>query len=124
MEDGNISYIFSEEGGDIRNKVDIIVGATSSNRDNHSAFLIRVLDDEGDGLRPCKLEETKASVHVPIAVDHGLSRPVCNVNRPLYKTGKFWIVLFVAVLAILGIAFLVSKCSGSELQIPKIGNLH
>ncbi len=42
MEDDNLKYIFSEKGGDIQNKVNIIIKATSQNHDNHSAHLIRI----------------------------------------------------------------------------------
>ena len=95
MEDDNISYIFSDEGGDIRNKVDIIVEATSENRDNHSAFLIHVVDTE-------------------------LNMPVCQGGKPQHTAIRFWIILFVAVLTLLAIFLLVSKCSGTEWHVPDI----
>ena len=42
MEDVDIRYIFSNAGGDIKKKADIIIKATEGNKDNHTAFLIRV----------------------------------------------------------------------------------
>lgn len=48
MEDNHIRNIFSEQGGDALTKVDIITKATAENRDNHSAFIIRIDDVEGN----------------------------------------------------------------------------
>lgn len=42
MEDENLKYIFSDSGGDISNKIEIIKRATADNNDNHSAILVRV----------------------------------------------------------------------------------
>lgn len=46
MEDNAIRNIFSLSGGNIEQKVDILTGATSSNRDNHSALLVQVISVE------------------------------------------------------------------------------
>lgn len=43
MEDEAICNIFSHSGGNIEQKVDILTGATSSNRDNHSALLVHII---------------------------------------------------------------------------------
>ena len=44
MEDDNIKYIFSEKGGDIDNKVDMLIKITDHNHDNHSAILLLITD--------------------------------------------------------------------------------
>lgn len=47
MEDGTaLRNIFSEMGGDDESKVAILTSATARNRDNHSAFIIHILDVE------------------------------------------------------------------------------
>lgn len=49
MDNGtSLRNIFSEKGGDIDNKVKILTGATIENRDNHSAFIVEILDVEGE----------------------------------------------------------------------------
>lgn len=47
MEDRNIRFNFSEMTGDIDNKVKVLTSATTTNRDNHSAILVRVTEVEG-----------------------------------------------------------------------------
>lgn len=42
MEDNNIQFIFSEEAGEAKEKVEMIIRATADNRDNHTAFIIRI----------------------------------------------------------------------------------
>ena len=44
MDDGNLLFNFSEATGDDENKVKILTQATSQNSDNHSAFIIHVMD--------------------------------------------------------------------------------
>ncbi len=47
MDDSNICFIFSEDGGDIDSKCNMLLNATRENRDNHTAWIIHVLDVEG-----------------------------------------------------------------------------
>lgn len=47
MEDENLKFIFSEKGGDIKNKINILINATAQNHDNHSAILINIVTTEG-----------------------------------------------------------------------------
>lgn len=51
MEDDAIRNIFSNAGGDIDEKVKILIGATSKNKDNHSAILVRVIDVYSDSVK-------------------------------------------------------------------------
>ena len=44
MDDENIRFIFSDEGGSAKNKVDMLKKVTVDNRDNHSAILVHILD--------------------------------------------------------------------------------
>lgn len=44
MEDDALKNIFSKSGGDIDNKVKILTGATSENKDNHTAILVQIKD--------------------------------------------------------------------------------
>ncbi len=44
FEDEHIQYYFSEEGGDIDSKVEKLIAYTENNRDNHTAYLIHIID--------------------------------------------------------------------------------
>ncbi|MBE6240634.1 MAG: serine/threonine-protein phosphatase [Bacteroidales bacterium] len=59
MEDENICFIFSDKAGDDANKVNIIIRATEDNKDNHSAYFIRVEDVIG---APVSAPETEPVV--------------------------------------------------------------
>lgn len=48
MEDANIKYIFSDRTGDIQNKAELIKKLTANNRDNHSAWLVRIVNVTDD----------------------------------------------------------------------------
>lgn len=54
MEDDNICFNFSAMTGDDPNKVRVLTEATHYNHDNHTAFIIHILDVEG---KPEPLEE-------------------------------------------------------------------
>lgn len=49
IEETNLRYVFSEEGGDLAAKRDKLLRATEENSDNHSAFIVRVVRVEGAG---------------------------------------------------------------------------
>ncbi len=44
MEDENIKYIFSEEVGDAKKKIETIIKVTEQNHDNHTAILVEIKD--------------------------------------------------------------------------------
>ena len=48
-EDENIRFIFSELGGDIDRKQNILLRSTTSNRDNRTAILVQITDVTGAG---------------------------------------------------------------------------
>ena len=47
MEEEHIRFNFSAQTGSDENKIRILIEATSQNRDNHSAFVVHILDVEG-----------------------------------------------------------------------------
>ena len=51
MEDDNLRFNFSAMTGDDENKVHVLTEATRFNRDNHTAFIIHILDVEGEPER-------------------------------------------------------------------------
>lgn len=60
MENGtSLRNIFSARGGDAARKKEILRGATAANRDNHSAFIIEIIDVKGDAA-PAPLPATHA----------------------------------------------------------------
>lgn len=46
MDDSTIRFIFSNSTGDIDNKAEMLIQATRENKDNHTAFLIHILEVE------------------------------------------------------------------------------
>ena len=62
MEDDNICFNFSAMTGDDPNKVRVLTEATHYNHDNHTAFIIHILDVEG---KPEPLEEKDERKPVP-----------------------------------------------------------
>lgn len=56
MEDDNIRFNFSAMTGDDDNKVRVLTDATHYNRDNHTAFIIHILDVEGQPVAAEKPE--------------------------------------------------------------------
>lgn len=52
MDDDAIRYIFSEKTGSIDNKVRLLTQATEHNKDNHTAFLVHIVDVQGEVEHP------------------------------------------------------------------------
>lgn len=61
MEDDNIRFNFSAMTGDDANKVNILTNATYYNRDNHTAFIIHILDVEGAPAAMPTAQHTQAA---------------------------------------------------------------
>lgn len=78
MDEGSpLKNIFSLQGGDDEQKVEILKKVTKNNRDNHTAFIVHILDVEGPFPEPEALTETKseqasAPEHLPEAVDEAI----------------------------------------------------
>jgi len=62
MDDSTIRFIFSEATGDIDSKVEMLTQATRENRDNHTAFLIHILEVED----PIHVKEEPSDVLPPL----------------------------------------------------------
>lgn len=58
MDEQNLRYIFSLEGGDLRAKHDTLLRATAENTDNHSAFIILIEEVTGHAVAQADEEET------------------------------------------------------------------
>ncbi len=76
MENGDsLRNIFSKMGGDDKNKVEILTGATDENRDNHTAIIVHILDV----IDPIVVKEEAATIaamptkHVAIVNDDDVS---------------------------------------------------
>lgn len=52
MDDNNIRFMFSDATGDIDSKTEKLTQATYYNRDNHTAFIIHILEVEGSAPTP------------------------------------------------------------------------
>ena len=110
MEDEHVQYIFSDEAGDIDKKVDIIIKATANNRDNHTAFLIRIDEVEG-----ALMEEVAAgSVEMAEAPLETVEESVEVVQEQNYsnisedeapKTSRKWLPILVILCLIAGLLF-------------------
>lgn len=121
MDDSAIRFIFSDSTGDIDKKVEMLTLATRENRDNHTAFLVHVLEVECD--QPIKKTTTALQ---PLMGDVDDSQPqtprntaIVNKteNNPIrmeasYRTdskdvpagisGKTMIVVLAALLLLIG----------------------
>lgn len=67
MDDTNIRFIFSDKGGDAQNKVGILTQATVENRDNHTAFVIEILDVEGEPVMGAEQSAPAVGTHCIMA---------------------------------------------------------
>lgn len=108
MENGQVlKNIFSAQGGTDERRIEILRGATEENRDNHTAFIIRVEDvtgsvfvappsDRTDGHMAVVEEDEDASVSAGEGSGNG--QPVANGDK-VPKTGwrKFLSVRNIAV---------------------------
>lgn len=54
MDDDNIRFIFSDVQKTDERKVEVLLNGTKGNSDNHSAFIIHIIDVEGEAALPVK----------------------------------------------------------------------
>lgn len=111
MEDNNLKYIFSEKGGSIENKVDMLIKVTYENRDNHSAHLIQITDV----IDPIPVEETIQIPEMLIAKvedDNNKEEVVATTNMSPSKAKMqrnnrniLWLALVVIFLGLLGLGY-------------------
>ena len=88
MESGeSLLNIFSDQGGDARRKTEILTGATADNRDNHTAFIIRIVDVIGDSPQ---LERRKVVI----------------ADKPVESgSGRAWLYVILAAVLIAAICY-------------------
>lgn len=86
MEDDRILEIFSEAGGDDRAKVETLKKETAGNQDNHTAFIVHVLDVVGDSAPKASNgmpSSTASGESAPAAVPKAEAMPKPKQNAPL-----------------------------------------
>lgn len=125
MTDEQLCYHFSEAGGDDERKVRNLRLATQENRDNHTAFIIHILDVEGAPLKsaaPVMHEETVRTLKTPAdaasetrtnathsprqeSAHHASASP--KPEKPAKGAGKGILYFIIALLAIALIVVLV-----------------
>ncbi len=100
MEDENLKFIFSAKGGDITNKIDILVKATAHNHDNHSAILIHIVDvddivpytstsnDAGLIMAQVSDETNKPNATQDRNIDDSIQNKD-NYKKPQYRPNRF-----------------------------------
>lgn len=75
MESGeSLKNIFSEMGGPDKNKVEILKSVTEKNRDNHTAFIIHILEVENPMEAPVKENTTADDKFVAIVEEEDLEK--------------------------------------------------
>lgn len=104
MENGtSLRNIFSHEGGDDANKLDILVKATADNADNHTAIIVHITDVEGVPIN----KTVDASTIIPLLYDSRESEMQATPDnkccraitcRHRFYNIMFWVMLLVAVI--------------------------
>ena len=100
MEDENIKHIFSEKYSD-EQKVDMIIKVTQDNRDNHTAFLVHVLDVIGDV--PITNPVPVAAKSVPVEEKPKVNKvvPNCSSSGKAKNGGAVYILIIGVVIGVL-----------------------
>lgn len=117
MEDENIKHIFSEKYSD-EQKVDMIIKVTQDNRDNHTAFLVHVLDVIGEA--PITNPVPVAAKPVPVEEKPKVNKvvPNCSTSGKTKNGGAVYILIIGVVMGVLIATavfyFLGDKFSGSS----------
>lgn len=114
MEDGSsLRNIFSEQGGTDENKVEILRSVTEDNRDNHTAFIVHILEVT-DPIAVKREEKFTAIVE-----DDNRAKPVASPKRSMRPmVVRFLIAAFVVALLLVGINFLINSCSSDDKKVP------
>lgn len=90
IEDENIKNIFSEKGGDLQNKTNILTKVTKNNHDNHSAILIQVVNiiDPISSNKKISYQSTQSDVPTDMTNNHGYANSGGNNNNATNKYTK------------------------------------
>lgn len=111
MEDDDLKNIISEEGGDDNDKINMILKATSQNKDNHSAILVHIMDvidpfpiEKADTAVPHSSYSEYADHDCEITVPSNVSESSRKLPFNLHKNkNKKWLGIVVAILIVTGI---------------------
>lgn len=131
MEEGiSIKNIFSELGGSDENKVDILKSVTEQNCDNHSAFIIHVIDviDPIEEKNHCLVNTEPLQADKFTAIVEESEEDVSNVKDQLEKAEKkrpkiysyppknkvFLGILATFFIAVIAIVYGMKSCSRGE----------
>jgi protein phosphatase len=100
MEDENIKHIFSEKYSD-EQKVDMIIKVTEDNRDNHTAFLVHVLDVIGEApiTKPVSVDAKPIPVETKPKVNKVV--PNCSTSGKTKNGGAVYILIIGVVIGVL-----------------------
>jgi len=107
MEDDNLRFIFSDGGGNVDNKIDILKKVTADNRDNHSAIIVHVLGVENTSDKIINVQKENTS-NVPVKKKRNDVQGMDVTTR----TPKRWRVLLLAIGLLMLCVFLVGKYLG------------
>ncbi len=102
LDDDNIKFIFSDSGGNVENKTNILIQTTEYNHDNHTAIIVHITDvittlDDTDRMNPeCQI------------IDNDID--VKKINNK-YK----WIVLALVLLLVFIVFVIVNNVSDKKI---------
>ena len=107
MEDDNLRFIFSDGGGNVDNKIDILKKVTADNRDNHSAIIVHVLGVENTSDKIINVQKENTS-NVPVKKKRNDVQGMDVTTRTSKRW--FWVLLVIGLLMVCG--FYVGKYLG------------
>lgn len=135
MDDSAIRFIFSDATGGIEDKVVMLTQATRENRDNHTAFLVHILDVEdplpiSEVMEPAALPplmgdvedaDSKDSISNDKSTEVGISalgnsRMERTSTEPPVLKIKWLSVVIIAAVSVWAGVFFVKKCLRAEDQ--------
>lgn len=83
MEDSNIRFNFSDMAGDALTKVEILRKATASNSDNHTAFIVHILDVTADVADPVSPDGNNNVATAPVSPSAAAAPSPASVVPPV-----------------------------------------
>lgn len=100
MNDGSaLKRIFSHQGGDDAQKVQVLKGATDTNKDNHTAFIIHILDVQGT---PSVTEVHQSRVSEANSIHENRTADTTSTLHTITKQRKLIIALLAACILLIG----------------------
>ena len=89
MEDDNLRFIFSDKGGSVKDKVDMLKKVTANNRDNHSAIMVHVLNVQNMDEESALVKE-KEEKNLPVEKEAFATNPIRWI---------IWILIWITLIA-------------------------